>query len=386
METLGIYIHIPFCRSKCAYCDFYSRCGADERLIDRYVAALEKQIDETFPTGGRYDADTVYIGGGTPSVIGGKRLSKLLRMLAKRVRIAKNAEITVEVNPESADRKLLKQLAGAGVNRLSMGVQSSDDEELRRIGRIHDYAQVKEAVALAKKAGFSNLSLDLMYGLPEQTMERWQKSVEDVIALEPSHLSCYGLRLEPGTPLFEKRVSLPDDDLQADMYLWAVRRLEEAGYEQYEISNFARGGLRSRHNGKYWVLSPYVGLGCASHSFNNNRRFKTVSSIDQYIEAYEGKGGQVLENADDCSFINRTGEYIMLGLRTADGVCGHDFYTRFHQDFAPYEARLRPYLETGHAVCENGRWRLTPKGFLVSNVIIGAVLDGACTEEDTPRV
>ncbi|MEA5040348.1 MAG: radical SAM family heme chaperone HemW [Clostridiaceae bacterium] len=386
METLGIYIHIPFCRSKCAYCDFYSRCDFDNRLLDRYLAALDRQIEETFPLGGRYTADTIYIGGGTPSVMGGKRLSRLLHTLEKHVKIAKNPEITVEVNPESTDKALLKQLHAAGVNRLSMGVQSSDDGELRAIGRIHDFARVKDAAALMKQIGFTNISLDLMYGLPEQTMEGWQKSVEDVLALEPAHLSCYGLRLEEHTPLFQKRPVLPDDDLQAEMYLWAVDRLAKAGYAQYEISNFARSGLRARHNSKYWDLSPYVGLGCAAHSFYNGRRSKVVSSTEQYLAAYEGKGGRVLEDADDCSFINRIGEYIMLGLRTTDGISGQDFFNRFRQDFTPYEARLQFYRETGYTVCDGGRWYLTPKGFLVSNTIIGAVLDGACGEEETPRV
>lgn len=386
METIGIYIHIPFCRSKCAYCDFYSRCDFDDQMLNRYLAALTTQIEETFPQGGRYAADTVYIGGGTPSVLGGRRLAKLLHTLEKRVQLAKNPEITVEVNPESTDKSLLKQLRAAGVNRLSMGVQSSDDNELRAIGRIHDFARARDAVALMKKYGFSNFSLDLMYGLPDQTMESWQKSVEDVLALGPAHLSCYGLKLEEHAPLLQKNPRLPDDDAQADMYLWAVKRLESAGYPQYEISNFARQGMRSRHNSKYWDLSPYVGLGCAAHSFYNNRRSKVVSSVDRYLAAYEGKGGDVLEDADDCSFISRTGEYIMLGLRTVGGVSGHEFFTRFRQDFTPYEERLRPYVQTGHAVCDGDCWHLTPKGFLVSNTIIGAVLDGACGEEETPRV
>ena len=386
MESIGIYLHIPFCRSKCGYCDFYSRPGCDGRVFDRYLAALEAQIAETFPLGGRYPADTVYLGGGTPSVLGGKRLAGLLKTLKKHVQLQRDAEVTVEVNPESVDKGLLRQLRAAGVNRLSMGVQSSDDGELKTLGRIHDFAGAKAAVALIRAAGFKNLSLDLMYGLPGQTMARWQQSVEDVLALAPEHLSCYGLRLEEGTPLYSRRDEQPDDDTQADMYLWTVDRLAAAGYEQYEISNFARPGFRARHNSKYWDLSPYVGLGPGAHSFYDNRRFRVVSDLAAYMDVYEGKGGRVMEDADDCSYIDRVGEYVMLGLRTSAGVSAHGFETRFRRAFTPFAERLRPYLQSGHAVCDGDRWRLTPKGFLVSNIIIGAALDGACGEEALPRV
>lgn len=380
-DSIGIYIHIPFCRSKCKYCDFYSRAGCDGSQMDRYLAALEKQIAETFPAGGKYFADTVYVGGGTPSAFGGKRLAALLKTLKKHVQIAKNGEVTVEVNPESVDKPLLRALRGAGVNRISMGVQSSDDAELKLLGRIHTFAKAQEAVALIRAAGFANLSLDLMYGLPEQTAERWQKSVEDVLALAPEHLSCYGLRLEEDTPLWARRGDQPNDDTQADMYLWMVERLRAAGYEQYEISNFARSGFRARHNSKYWDLSPYIGLGCGAHSFYEGRRFKVVSDLEAYLAAYEGRGGEVMEDADDCSYIDRVGEYVMLGLRTCDGVSELAFDRRFRRDFKPYADRLRPYLASGHATYDGDRWRLTPKGFLVSNVIIGAVLDG-CGEEE----
>lgn len=222
---LGLYIHIPFCRQKCAYCDFYSLPRSEEKM-DAYTAALLRHIEEVAPRTAAHRVDTVYFGGGTPSYLGPDRLTKLLRTLRKRCPVARDAEITLEANPDSAcDVKALRALRRAGFNRISLGVQSADDGLLRAIGRIHTFAQVQEAVAAVRKAGFKNLSMDLIYGLPGQTMQQWEDTLAAVIALAPEHVSCYGLKLEPGTPLYDRRDSecFPDDDAQADMYLYAVR-------------------------------------------------------------------------------------------------------------------------------------------------------------------
>lgn len=375
-RNLGLYFHIPFCRKKCAYCDFCSTANWDDARMDAYLEALIRQMDDFFISGGRYEADTVYIGGGTPSVFGGKRIARLLREVGKRVRLAHGAEITVEVNPESADQALFRQLKRAGVNRISMGVQSADDAMLARIGRVHDFATAKEAVALCKKYCTENLSLDLMYGLPGQTMEGWMESLNAVCALEPRHISCYALKLEEGTPMFSENPDRPDEDLQADMYLAAVKRLEELGFQQYEISNFARPGFFSRHNSKYWDLAEYLGFGAAAHSFYNGKRFFYTSDLEAYLSGMEGKNA-IVEDTDELPFYDRVGEYVMLALRTAAGIDENTFYTRFHRDFAPIGAKLEQYIPSGHVLRENSRWRLTPKGFLVSNVIIGEALD-AC--------
>jgi len=253
---LGLYIHIPFCRSKCAYCDFYSLAGAEERMDD-YCQALERHLAEVAPQAECHKADTVYFGGGTPSYLGAERLCRLLGSIRKLYKVDKHAEITLEANPDSAtDRKTLKRLRKAGFNRLSLGVQSMDDALLQTIGRIHTRQQVQEAVAAARKAGFKNLSLDLIYGLPGQTMEGWEKTLSDAVGLHPEHLSCYGLKLEEGTPLYRRQgeLTFPDEDMQADMYLYAVEFLKQCGYEQYEISNFAKPGFASRHNLKYWLM------------------------------------------------------------------------------------------------------------------------------------
>lgn len=372
--TLGVYIHIPFCRSKCAYCDFCSTAQWDDRLMDDYLAALLRQLEELFVSGGSYPVDTVYIGGGTPSVFGGKRLTRLLKALSRRVTLLPGCEITVEVNPESADRALLQQLKRAGVNRVSMGVQTSDDALLRRIGRIHTFEQAREAAALCKRYCTDNLSLDLIYGLPGQTVEGWLQSVEDICALEPKHISCYALKLEEGTPLWRENPVLPDDDTQADMYLAAVERLEGKGYAQYEISNFAQRGYRSRHNSRYWDLSDYLGLGCTAHSFYGGRRFSFTPDIRAFIGGMNGHT-PIVEDADELAFSDRVGEYVMLALRTADGIDEDGLYTRWGREFAPLARRLEKYIHTGHVRRDGGRWHLTPTGFLVSNAIIGDALE-----------
>ena len=267
-KPLGLYIHIPFCKSKCIYCDFYSLPNSEEKM-DRYVAALCSQLAEIAPRTAAHEVDTVYFGGGTPSWLGEKRLRQVLKTVEKHYRLAKNPEITLECNPDSAgDWKVLRALRRAGFNRLSLGVQSADDEQLKTLGRPHTFAQAEEAAAAARKAKIKNLSLDLIYGLPGQTLESWKDTLEKTAALAPEHLSCYGLKVEEGTPLWDMRsgMDLPDDDLQADMYLWTVERLAELGYQQYEISNFARPGYESRHNLKYWTLEEYAGFGPGAHS------------------------------------------------------------------------------------------------------------------------
>ena len=229
--ALGLYIHIPFCKAKCAYCDFYSLAHSEEKM-DAYTAALLRHLEEVAPRAAGMQVDTVYFGGGTPSYLGASRLVRLLQAVQRRYNVVRDAEITLEANPDSAgDWKALRTLRRAGFNRLSLGVQSTDDALLRRIGRIHTYEQVQQAVTAARRAKLTNLSLDLIYGLPGQTMEDWQRTLADAVALAPEHVSCYGLKLEEGTPLWQQRqqLTLPDDDAQADMYLYAVAALEEMG-------------------------------------------------------------------------------------------------------------------------------------------------------------
>ena len=371
-DKLGIYIHIPFCRSKCDYCDFYSLAGREERM-DAYQKALLAHLKESALAAESFCVDTIYFGGGTPSFYGGKRLRELLAAVKKFYHVEKRAEITFEANPDSADFKTLRSLRRAGFNRISMGMQSACPGELESVRRPHTVEQGDGAVAAARKAKLKNLSLDLIYGLPGQTMDSWKATVEHALSLEAEHLSCYGLKVEEGTPL-AARVSageaLPDDDVQADMYLWTVERLARAGFEQYEISNFAKAGFPSRHNVRYWEMSPYIGFGPGAHSDFGGRRYAWVRDLEGYIKGVL-EGGALLDSEELIPQDERGSEYLMLRLRTTRGVEEWEYRGRYFMDFSPLEERLRQFAVQGLAeLTEEGRWRLTPRGFLVSNTLI----------------
>lgn len=366
-KPLGIYVHIPFCKSKCEYCDFYSLGGSrDRRTTDQYLQALADHIRETGRLAPDYTVDTVYFGGGTPSFFGAENLEKILDELQKRFHFGADPEITLEANPDSAqDISALRQLHDAGFDRLSLGMQSADDAELRRIGRVHTHAQTVRAVENARAAGFDNLSLDLIYGLPEQTMTRWQANLDAALSLAPEHLSCYGLKVEEGTPLFaqRERFTLPDDDTQADMYLSAVGLLARRGYEQYEISNFCRPGRASRHNSRYWTLAEYLGFGPGAHSDFGGERFALARDLDAYLA-----GHTVYSERSAPSARERETERVMLALRTTRGVAA---------DTLPEAARriLRNCEAHGLAHLSGGFYALTPRGFLVSNAILVDLLE-----------
>ena len=375
-DKLGIYIHIPFCRSKCDYCDFYSLAGRDDRM-DQYQKALLSHIKETAPLAQDFPVDTIYIGGGTPSYYGAKRLKELLGVIRNLYKVEKDAEVTVECNPDSVDVKSLKILRKAGVNRLSMGMQSANACELERIHRIHTPQQVNEAATAARKAGFTNLSLDLIYGLPGQTMDSWKATVEHALSLIPQHLSCSGLKVEEGTPLAARVAQgevLPDDDQQADLYLWTVGRLERAGYPQYEISNFAKPGFASRHNLRYWLTQPYIGFGPGAHSDFGGRRYSFVRDLDAYIQGVL-QGGDIIDESEIIPKRERCGEYLMLRLRTVQGINEQEYRSTYFMDFAPLQARLEQFRAQGWAEQTDGRWHFTPKGFLLSNQLIGDLLE-----------
>lgn len=381
-KPLGLYIHIPFCKSKCVYCDFYSLPNA-EREMNRYTSAICRHLTETAPQAAAHLADTVYFGGGTPSYLGPRRLQKILKTVRKHYRIAPDAEVTLEANPDSVgDWRKLRALRKAGVNRISLGVQSADDKELQALGRPHTYAQAVDAVGAVRRAGIRNLSLDLIYGLPGQTLALWQRTLNRAAALEPEHLSCYGLKVEEGTPLWDRRegLDLPGDDAQADMYLWTVERLAALGYAQYEISNFAKPGFASRHNMKYWTLGEYAGFGPGAHSDLGDVRYAYVRDLDAYCRGIKS-GGSILAESERIPPRERDLEYLMLGLRTTQGIAQREFENRFRLSFAPIEEELKKFLSSGHAVQSGGRWHLTPEGFLVSNQIIGRVLDALGQEK-----
>lgn len=384
-KTLGLYVHIPFCAKKCDYCDFYSLAGAQDRMDD-YARALERQLSEFAPRADRHTVDTVYFGGGTPTLLGEKRLGRLLKTIFKKYRVADGAEITLEANPESAgDARALKALRRAGFNRISLGMQAADDETLKRIGRIHTAAQVKTAVEAARGAKFTNLSLDLIYGLPGQTMDAWRAALTAAVDLAPQHLSCYGLKVEEDTPLYlrRERETLPGDEAQAEMYLWTVDFLRRHGFFQYEISNFARPGFASRHNLKYWTLGEYAGFGPGAHSDVGGVRYAFARDLEGYIAGVQS-GGPLLSENERIPPMDRDTEWIMLGLRTTRGLDPKAFETRFRRRFDCFLPFLTRCAGAGYAVEEEGCWHLTPKGFLVSNQIIGGMLD-ALSEDKRRR-
>ena len=376
-KYLGVYIHIPFCVSRCAYCDFCSTTGTARRM-PKYQEALRTHIRESTPQLAPYLIDSVYFGGGTPSYYGARRITELLDELKSDGQLLRSAEITVECNPDTVRLSELRALRRAGVNRLSIGMQSANDDILRLIGRRHDFRQVEKAVAAARRAGFDNVSLDLMYGLPSQTPGDWADSLSRAIALRPEHLSCYGLKLEEGTPLYRYKDSpfLPSDDEQADMYLYAVETLRDANYAQYEISNFALEGYESRHNLKYWKLDEYMSFGASAHSFVGGVRYSFIADMQGYIDGVAGlPGAQLLDEYEEITPQGRAAEYVMLGMRTTQGISRSEYRAIYLSDFDPIEDVLRDYEKHGWVRGENGRWSFTATGFLLSNQLIGGLLD-----------
>ena len=334
-------------------------------LYEAYVAAVIRTM-ESFC---KEELDTVYFGGGTPPLLGAERLDRMLAAARKCFDIAPDAEITVEINPGDATAALLSALYAAGFNRLSMGVQSGVDSELRALGRRHDSAQAAGAVELARAAGFENISLDLMLAIPHQTPDSLRQSIDFITGLEPEHISAYMLKIEENTPFaaISDKLILPDDDGQAELYLEAVKMLAERGYKQYEISNFSKQGRESRHNLKYWHCEEYIGIGPAAHGFYEGRRYYYPRDIEGFMQGNapvdDGEGGS-------------KEEYLMLMLRLAEGITESAWNERFGEPIPQcIRRRALMYQQAGLLVCDDNGIRLTTEGFLVSNGIIARLMD-----------
>lgn len=374
-KRLGIYIHVPFCKSKCQYCDFYSLGGDFQKeAADSYLQALADHIKETGRLAPNYLVDTVYFGGGTPSFFGAENLERIMDELHRNFRLSVEAEITLEANPDSVNPQMLRKLLRSGFNRISIGVQNDHDEMLKKLGRPHTFHQAKVAMQQARKAGFGNISLDLMYGLPDQTLSEWKDTLTNIISMRPDHISCYALKIEENTPMwgYQANLNLPDDDLQADMYLAACEILQEYGYQHYEISNWAKKGKPSRHNLKYWSGGEYIGFGPSASSDFAGKRFTIVRDLAAYVKGMMEKG-MVLSECDSIPMRERAGEYIMLGLRTSVGIHAEEYERNYLMPFEPIDRLMQRFAENGYAEKENERWRLTEKGWLVSNRVIMAV-------------
>ena len=377
-RQLGLYVHIPFCRSKCAYCDFYSFVPGSE-FPARYADALVRHM-ESYRDGMReYEPDTVFIGGGTPTSMQPELLHRIIRALYKNFAIRGDAEFTVEANPATVDADSLAALRKLGVNRLSLGLQSGVPEELKALGRIHSREDFQQAYFDARKAGFRNISVDVMFGIPGQTMRSLGQTLRYVVRLRPEHVSLYDLILEPGTKFWDMRdkLPLPGEDEEAEMYFRAIEYLRRNGYYQYEISNFAQEGFRCRHNMKYWNCEEYLGLGPAAHSFLRGTRFSFGKNAEKYVEVLSrGSAEDLTEDFETIEPWERAGEYVMLRMRLTDGVEEGEFTRRFGMDFRDmYEEKLAPFIRAGYARHEDTRWYLTPKGMFVSNAILSEVLE-----------
>ena len=338
MMKIGLYIHIPFCEKKCLYCDFPSYAGL-AHLYQPYVAALCREISGLGGVLSGNIVDTIYIGGGTPTVLSANALSQIMQQVHTSFDLDKTAEISIEANPGTIDQEKLLALRAAGVNRISFGVQTFNESLLLSIGRIHSAAQGIEAIKMAKKAGFININIDLMYGLPGQTTEQLKESVMQAVELDVSHISAYGLKVEEGTPFATMQqqgsILLPDEDVDEAMYDLTTELLPAEGFTRYEISNFAKTGYECRHNLKYWQYQPYIGVGAAAHSFWQNERLSNMHDVANYIKIVE-QGLLPIEMREHPENSKAMAEYVFLALRTVDGMSVQDFNHYFDVDFFTY--------------------------------------------------
>ncbi|MBE6621767.1 MAG: radical SAM family heme chaperone HemW [Ruminococcaceae bacterium] len=377
-KTLGLYLHIPFCQSKCPYCDFHS--DTDTSMASRYTEALLLHMEDYARAAAAHDVDTVFFGGGTPTVLPVNRLIAILEGIEDVFHLRNDAEITVEANPATVTLSELKRLRRAGVNRLSMGLQSANDDELAALGRIHTFDDFVDSFCAARKAGFHNISVDLMYGIPGQTLDSFRRTLQEVVALEPEHISVYGLKIEEGTPFADRKdsLNLPDEDTESEMYFEAIRLLADAGYAQYEISNFAKPGKQCLHNLRYWNCEEYLGFGPGAHSYFGGRRFAFRRSTEDYVRAmeYPGSVSDLLSEDYEVHPSERLGEYVMLRMRLTEGVDTDAFSSLFGVSFEKLFAKyLNLYASHGFMEKSGRRWHFTPKGMYVSNYILSAMLD-----------
>ena len=369
MSTLGIYVHIPFCLAKCSYCAFVSKV-CDAAVQHSYVAAL---CGEITAAGGDFSVpvDTVFFGGGTPTVLGASKLATILQTLRGSFRLTDDTEISIEANPGTVDSASLEQLRQAGFNRLSLGVQSFDDTVLTVIGRIHRAEAAGAAVKQARAAGFDNISLDLMYGLPLQTVAGWGETLEQAVALAPDHISAYGLKLEEGTPLAEAvaagRIPLPPEEDEETMYDWLNTYLPSQGFVRYEISNYAAVGRECRHNLKYWRYRPYRGFGVAAHSFDGRDRYSNTEDVAEYLgRQAAGISPEIFRETPDGP--TAMAEFVFLALRTTGGLSEMEFAKRFDKNFSEYYAApIRRLTQMRLLTQKNHSWCLTELGMKLGN-------------------
>ncbi len=371
-DTLGLYVHVPFCLSKCLYCDFCSFPRMDAKTVNAYTDELCRRMAVAARDAAERVVDTVYFGGGTPTLLPLACFSRLLDTVRAHFALSDDCEITVECNPATADFAYLSVLRALGVNRLSIGLQSIHENELRALGRAHSFADFTAVFSDARRAGFDNVSADLMYGIPHQTEETFRASIEALCTLSPEHISAYGLKIEEGTPFFamQSTLPLPDEDTEYRMYALLSHVLCENGYHKYEISNFAKDGRHSRHNLRYWHGEEYFGFGVAAHSYFGGVRFGNSRDMGAFL-----RGEDIVEERVCLSPHEREEETVMLALRLAEGISQSEFLAMTGEEFTVRYPTVRRMLDGGFMKEENGRIAFTDRGFFVSNAILAEMLD-----------
>ena len=382
-KNVGLYIHIPFCKQKCQYCDFKSYAGK-EKFIDTYIRWLEFEL-KGVGEGNRLDYEnnlddlavvkSIYIGGGTPSFIDGKYIEETLSIANEYYTVDDNAEITIEVNPGTVDKDKFETYLRSGINRISIGLQSTHNRLLKELGRIHTYQDFLNTYNLARNVGFKNINVDLMLGLPNQSLQDLEESLKEIIKLNPEHISVYSLIIEEGTPFYDKlemnEIVLPDDELERKMYWVTKKELENAGYIHYEISNFAKPGFESKHNLSCWNQEEYIGFGVAAHSYTNDVRYSNIDSIEEYIKNYEEDN-----ETDNFVFhekqtkISKMKEFMMLGLRKIQGIRIQDFKNKFGENpIYLYRKELEKLVNEGLLERDGDVIKLTNKGIDLANLV-----------------
>lgn len=369
-NKIGIYVHIPFCKKKCDYCDFISYCGKDD-LIEKYVDSVKKEIDHVKI---KSEITTIYIGGGTPSYIDSKFIVQILEKI-KEKNVAQDAEITIEVNPGTVTQEKLQDYIDCGINRISIGLQTTNDELLKQIGRIHNYEQFLETYKLAKKVGFKNINVDLMLGLPNQRIIDLKESLENVLRLAPKHISVYSLIVEDGTPIVNKikngKLKLPDDELERNMYWYVKNTLELNGYKHYEISNFAKKGYESKHNMNCWNQMEYVGIGTAAHSYRDITRYSNTEDIKEYIKNVqkgEFEKNRIIHEIQKEEDSKK--EFMLLGLRKIEGLKISEFKNKFGDNpIYLYRNELKKLSDEKLIIIQDDNIRLSNKGIDLANLV-----------------
>ena len=378
-NRIGLYIHIPFCRQKCRYCDFVSLGGAfaspeNQRIYVR--ALLQEMVEQSAQIPDGITVDTIYVGGGTPTVLDVRLMNDILEQVFRLFRVAPAGELemTIEANPESLDPSRCRAIRASGFSRVSLGVQSLHDEELRALGRCHDAATAESAVALVRELVTGNISLDAMFGIPGQTLSTWERTLEGLLAMRPAHLSFYGLQIETGTPFYEDyrrgRLHVPEPDAERAMYEAALGMTAACGYGHYEISNVALPGFQCRHNLKYWSMDEYVGLGLSAHSFTGGIRRENTAEWERYI------AGAYVCAQESGDAAERMGDYIFTALRRIEGFERSDFRARFGTEFeAEFGAAAEQLVQRGWLACDAKTVRLTREGMHRTNVVMGWLLN-----------